>query len=313
MVREPLPGRYARREGPDEELVIYRPLGNTGFDASILGLGGESALYKRSREASRIIERAFDLGINYFDTAPVYHDSELNLGDVLPPVRRQVFIATKVEERGYDGARRQIDESMKRLRTDYLDLVQIHSLDTMEEVAEVLRDDGAVRAVQDAKDAGVVRLIGVSGHADPEVLLAAIDGHSFDTILMALNPAEVHVRSFQEELLPEAVRKGMGVIAMKVLARGLLSAKARIAPRTSIHYVLSLPVSNIILGVMNQAQLDRDAEIVQLIDRLGPMSKTDMRNLEAQTKPFAQALNFYRKGNENMPFPSPPNMVKEAL
>ena len=293
--------------------MIYRPLGNTGFDASVLGLGGESALYRRSREAGRIIERAFDLGINYFDTAPVYHDSELNLGDVLPPVRRQVFVATKVEERGYDGARRQIDESLKRLRTDYLDLVQIHSLDTMDEVAEVLRDDGAVRAVQEAKDAGVARFVGVSGHADPEVLLAAIDGHPFDTILMALNPAEVHVNSFQQELLPAAVRKDMGIVAMKVLARGLLSAKANVRPQSSIHYVLSLPVSNVILGVMNQAQLERDVRIVQLIDRLGPMSETDMRDLEARTQPFARELNFYRKGNESMPFPEPPNMVKEAL
>jgi aryl-alcohol dehydrogenase-like predicted oxidoreductase len=293
--------------------MIYRPLGNTGFETSVLGLGGESALYKRSREAARIIERAFDLGINYFDTAPVYHDSELNLGDVLPPVRRQVFVATKVEERGYDGARRQIDESMRRLRTDYLDLVQIHSLDDMEEVDEVLRDDGAVRAIQEAKDAGVVRLAGVSGHADPEVLLAAIDGHPFDAILMALNPAEVHVRPFQRDLLPEAVRKGMGIMAMKVLARGLLSAKANVRPQSSIHYVLSLPVSNVVLGVMNQAQLERDVRIVQLIDRLGPMSQTDMRDLEGRTKPFARELNFYRKGGEGLPFPSPPNMVRDAL
>jgi len=293
--------------------VIYRPLGNTGFDTSVLGLGGESALYKRSREAGRIVERAFDLGINYFDTAPVYHDSELNLGDVLPPVRRQVFVATKVEERGYDGARRQIDESLRRLRTNYLDLVQIHSLDTMDEVAEVLREDGAVKAVQEAKDAGVVRLIGVSGHADPEVLLAAIDGHPFDTVLMALNPAEVHVRSFQPALLPAAAAKGMGIMAMKVLARGLLSAKANVRPQSSIHYVLSLPVSNVVLGVMNQAQLERDVRIVQLIDRLGPMSATDMRDLEERTRPFARELNFYRRGNESMPFPSPPNMVKEAL
>lgn len=293
--------------------MIYRPLGKTGFETSALGLGGESGIYKRTRPAARIIERAIELGINYFDTAPVYDESELNFGDVLPQVRDRVFIATKVEERGYDAAWRQLEASLKRLRTDHIDLWQIHHLDRLDEVDDIFQDDGAVRAVHEAKEQGIVKFAGVTGHTDPEVLLAAIERYPFDTILMALNPAEVHVHSFQEKLLPTAVEKDMGIMAMKVLARGLFTEHLGWKPVLPIHYVLSLPVSNVVLGVMNQEQLERNVKIVNDFERLGSMLERDMRALEQDSSSYANELTFFRKGNENQPFPYPPDMVTEAL
>lgn len=293
--------------------MIYRPLGKTGFNTSALGLGGESAIYKRGRPAAKIIEKAIDLGVNYFDTAPTYDESELNFGDVLPQVRDRVFIATKVEERGYDGAWRQLEASLKRLRTDHIDLWQIHHLDRPDEIDEIFEDDGVVRAVQEAKEQGLTRFVGVSGHTDPEVLETAIERYTFDTILMALNPAEVHVHSFQESLLPVAVSKDMGIMAMKVLARGLIMEHLGWNAVLPIHYVLSLAVSNVVLGVMNEEQLVRDAEIVNEFSRLGPMPEEDMRRLEQDSSSYANELTFFRKGNENFPFPYPPNMVRKAF
>ncbi len=293
--------------------MIYRPLGSTGFTTSALALGGESALYLRGNTASQIVERAFELGINYFDTAPVYDDSELNLGDVLPGVRGRAFIATKIEERSYDGAWRQFEQSLQRLRTTYVDMLQIHNLSEQEELDEISEDNGALQMLHEAKEQGLVKFTGVTGHAEPEVLREAIARYPFDGILMALNPAEVHVHSFQTALLPEAVEKGMAVMAMKVLARGLFWQKAGLKPNLPIHYVLSLPVSNVVLGVMNIEQLERNVEIVEQFEKLGPMPEEGMRALEEDTRSFAQDLNFYRKGNEHMPFPVPPDMVIDAL
>ena len=293
--------------------MLYRPLGSTGFTTSAFGLGGESALYLRGDTAQRIIERAFDLGINYFDTAPVYDDSELNLGDVLPQVRNRVFIATKIEERGYDGAWRQFEQSLQRLRTTYVDLLQIHNLSEQEELDEISEDNGALQMLHEAKEQGLVRFTGVTGHAEPEVLREAIARYPFDGILMALNPAEVHVHSFQAALLPEAAAKGMAVMAMKVLARGLIWEKAGLKPNLAIHYVLSLPVSNAVLGVMNVEQLERNVETFEQFEKLGPMPEDGMKSLEEDTRAFAQDLNFYRKGNEHLPFPVPPDMTIDAL
>lgn len=286
----------------------FRPLGKTGFYASALGLGGESALYKRGRDAARIIERAVELGINYYDTAPLYQDSELNYGDVLPAVRDHVFIATKTDQRDYDGAWRQFQDSLKRLRVDHVDLLQIHHLDFPGEVTEILSDRGAVRMAQEAKERGLARFIGVTGHSDPEVLLSAVDGHPFDAILIALNAGEAHVHSFQERLLPRAVELGMGVMAMKVLARGKILDAVPDAEQ-AIRYVLSLPVSNVVIGVMNVRQLERNAEIVS---RFAPLRADEMAALEAATAPHAREINFYRKGLEDMPFPVPSDMVTEA-
>jgi aryl-alcohol dehydrogenase-like predicted oxidoreductase len=290
--------------------MIYRPLGKTGVWTSALALGGESALYRRGPEAARIIDRAYGLGINYFDTAPLYAESELNLGDVLPSVRNGVFIATKTDRRDYDGAWRQFEESLQRLRTDHVDLLQIHHLDLDEELGEIFASSGAVRMLHEAKEQGLARFVGVTGHSDPDVLLTAINRYPFDTILMALNPAEVHVHSFQKRLLPRAVELEMGVMAMKVLARGEVF---RFTPGVEppIRYALTLPTSNVVLGVMNEAQLERDAEVVS---RFQPLRADEIAAIEDAASLHAQEVNYYRKGLiETAPFPTPETMTAEVL
>jgi aryl-alcohol dehydrogenase-like predicted oxidoreductase len=204
--------------------MIYRRLGKTGVSVSAFGLGGESALYKLSDKAVRLVRRAYSLGVNYFDTAPLYQDSELVYGEALQGIRDKVFLATKTDQRDYDGAWRQFEASLRRLRVPWVDLLQIHHLDFMDEVDAILDPRyGALRMAEEARAQGLTRFVGVTGHSDPQVLLAAIERHPFDTILMALNPAEVHIESFQKDLLPRAVELDLGILAMKVFARGVLA------------------------------------------------------------------------------------------
>jgi aryl-alcohol dehydrogenase-like predicted oxidoreductase len=289
--------------------MIYRWLGRTGFQTSALGLGGESALDKRSDKAVAIIERAITLGVNYFDTAPLYEESELNYGQVLPRRRDKMFIATKTDQRDYDSAWRQFENSLKRLRVDRVDLLQIHHLDSDEEIKAIFDKNGVVKMVNEAKDQGLTGFIGVTGHRDPDVLLSAITKGDFDTILLAVNPADIHVHSFMG-LIGEAMKREMGIMAMKVLARGKFTELLGWRATDPIHYVLSLGVSNAVIGVMNEAQLVKNA---QTVSDWQMMPEDRMQALETATKAQAQDLNFYRKGNENMPFPRPPNMVTEAL
>ncbi len=287
----------------------YRPLGRTGFTTSTLALGGESALYRRSAHAVQIILDALELGVNYFDTAPAYEDSELNLGEVLPTRRDDMFIATKTDQRGYDDAWRQFEVSLKRLRVDSVDLLQIHHLGEMSELDQVFSTDGAIRMLYEAREQGLTKYLGVTGHRDPKVLLKAIDIFQFDTILVALNPAEVHIRSFQTELLPAATQKGMGIMAMKALARGMLQKYAEIDVREAMRYTLTLPVSNIVMGVMGLDQLANDAEYA---DEFRPLTPAEMTALETRTSDHARRINFYRRGGIG-DFPTPEAMERRAL
>lgn len=271
----------------------YRTFGSTGVQCSILGLGGESALYRRTEAAVEIIVRALELGVNYFDTAPLYQDSELNYGEVTPYARDQMFLATKIDQRDRDGAWRQFENSLRRLRTGYVDLLQIHHLDAHAEVDAVLRPRGAVAMVEEARAQGLVRFVGISGHSDPDVLLRALRGHRFDTILLALNPADVHRLSFQERLLPYADRSGVGIVAMKVFARGeVFSALA--SAEDALGYVWSLPVDLAIVGIENVAQLERN---VQAASAFRPMSSARMMALEAAVASDEERINYYRLGS----------------
>jgi aryl-alcohol dehydrogenase-like predicted oxidoreductase len=276
--------------------VQYRTFGSTGIQCSLLGLGGESALYRRSDAAVQIIVRALELGVNYFDTAPLYKDSELNYGEVTPYARDRMFLATKTDQRDRDGAWRQFEQSLRRLRTDHVDLLQIHHLDEHVEVDAVLRPDGAVAMAEEARAQGLVRYVGISGHTDPEVLLRALVGHRFDSILLALNPADVHRLSFQARLLPHADQSGIGIVAMKVFARGEVfgpTGPIRSAA-DALGYVWSLPVDLAIVGIDNVAQLERNAAIAAAFR---PMALDRMKALESATAQDEERINFYRRGS----------------
>jgi aryl-alcohol dehydrogenase-like predicted oxidoreductase len=273
--------------------VQYRTFGSTGFSCSILGLGGESALYQRSDAAVAIIVRALELGVNYFDTAPLYKDSELNYGEVTPYARNRMFLATKTDQRDRDGAWRQFERSLRRLRIDHVDLLQIHHLDEHAEVDSVLAPSGAVMMAEEARAQGLVRYIGVTGHTDPDVLLNALTRHRFDSILLALNPADVHRLSFQARLLPYADTSGIGIVAMKVFARGEVFPAIRSA-EDALGYVWSLPVDLAVVGIDNVAQLERNAAIASMFQPLAPER---LAALEVATAVDEERINFYRRGS----------------
>ncbi len=204
--------------------IPRRPLGRTGHEVTQFALGGEGVLrtHGRMAEAVAVIHRALDQGVNYCDTAPAYAGSLDYYGAALGERRRDVFLASKTHDRTRDGSLRLLEESLNRLHTDHLDLWQLHDLRTPGDLSAIFGRGGALEALVQAREEGRVRFLGLTGHHDPAILLEAMGRFDFDTVLMALNAADVHRLSFARSVLVEAVRKGMGVIGMKVYAAGNL-------------------------------------------------------------------------------------------
>ncbi|MGQ9920136.1 MAG: aldo/keto reductase [Desulfobacca sp.] len=200
-----------------------RPLGQTGVEVTALGLGGEGILrtYRRHQEAQVVIRAALEAGIRYFESARAYADSEMYLGYGLKAYRDQIFLSSKSHGRSRVEAEAHLHTTLKNLQTDHLDLWQVHDLRTREEVMAIGRPGGALEAFYRAKEQGKTRFIGVTGHHDPDILRLAIKTYDFDTVLLPVNPAEPHYRSFLP-LAQEAAAQGLGVIGMKVLCRGIL-------------------------------------------------------------------------------------------
>lgn len=276
-----------------------RVLGRTGLNVTILGLGGESILSKNDKysEAIDYVHRALELGINYFDTAPIYSPSEKRLGEALSGTdRNKIVIASKTDKRDRDGALKQLDETLENLKTDHIDIWQIHHIDHQDEVNMIFGNGGAIEALQEAKEDGRVRYLGVTGHYDPEPLLDCINRFNFDTLLMVTNPADVHKHSMIKQLLPEANKKDMGVVGMKVCCRGRLFAPQYITGmEEALPYSLSLPISTAIVGHDNIDQLEENVRIAKIFDSL---SESEMKELENKTKKYSHLALFFRKGNE---------------
>ncbi|MFI5180479.1 MAG: aldo/keto reductase [Thermoanaerobaculia bacterium] len=293
-----------------------RNFGKTGFRVGIFSLGGQAAIEQPENEdvAVPIVEKALDLGLNYIDTSARYGGekrwSERHIGKVMKRRRSEAFLATKTHDRTRDGSLKLLETSLKLLETDHVDLWQIHNLTSMEEVDRMFAPDGAVKALQEAREQRLVRFLGVTGHADPDVLLEAIRRFPFDTILMALNAADPHHKSFQKELLPTAVEKEMGIVGMKIPARGRILASFRPPPpeqQTSwtrgatspgtltmseaMRYVLSLPVSTVIIGVDSIAQLEEDVKIARSFT---PLSGGQLAALTAKVEPVMKQALFFR-------------------
>lgn len=291
-----------------------RNLGRTGFRVGLFSLGGQAAVEQPDNEAVAvpIVERALDLGVNYIDTAARYGGdarwSERYIGTVMKRRRHEVFLASKTRDRSRDGSLRSLETSLKLLNTDHLDLWQIHNLARMEEVDEIFAPGGAMEALQAAREQKLVRFLGVTGHADPAVLIKAIRRFPFDAVLLALNAADPHHLSFKRDLLPLAVEKEMAIIGMKIPARGLLlsswrppaegtSRLAATVPGTlnmseAMRYVLSLPVSTVIVGCDSIAQLEENVAIAR---DFRPLADTQMAALEAKAAPVHRQALFFRR------------------
>ena len=298
------------------EAMPTRNLGKTGFRVGIFSLGGQAAIEKAENDAVAVplIERALDLGVNYVDTSARYGGearwSERYFGQVMAKRRNEAFLATKTHERTRDGSLRLLETSLKLLRTDHVDLWQLHAMSTMEDVEKVCAKGGALEAFAEAREQKLVRFLGLSGHTDPAVLAEAIRRFPFDTILLAVNAADPHHLSFQQELLPLAVEKEMGIVGMKVPARGRILAgyvpppleeqRGRIkatrpgtlSMREAMRYVLSLAVSTVIVGCDSIPQLEENVAIARAFT---PLAREQMAALERKAEPVArQSLWFHR-------------------
>ncbi len=277
--------------------IPRRLLGKTGHDVTQFALGGEGVLrtHGRAAEAVAVINRALDQGVNYCDTAPAYAGSLDYYGLALGERRRQVFLASKTHDRSRDGSLRLLDESLKRLRTDHLDLWQLHDLRSSGDLEMIFGRGGALEALLQAREEGRVRFLGLTGHHDPAILLEAMRRFAFDTVLVALNAADVHRLSFAQTVLVEAARRGMGVIGMKVFAAGALiqGAPSPLSSAGAMGYVLSLPgVSTVIIGCSSPAEVDENAGNARAFV---PLDEPAMRVLEEGTRSHARLFTSYKK------------------
>ena len=250
--------------------VPTRVFGRTGESLTVIGQAGGRFPLCTFDEAKAITRRAYDLGINYFDNAHGYWNgrSEEVFGAVLPEVRKDVFITTKSTARTREAATAELDLSLKRMRTDYVDLWQIHAVGEMEEVDQIFGPDGAIEAFEAAKKAGKCRFMGFTGHRDPRVHMAMLERYDgYDTILMPLNPADPSYLSFERMVLPEAKRRGLGIQGMKSLANAKLLQSFSV--RQCIQYVLSLPIHCLAVGCTTIGQIEDDVRIAREFEQFG--------------------------------------------
>jgi len=265
--------------------IPQRTFGKTGEKLTVIGQAGGRFPLISFEEAKAITLRAYDLGINYFDNAHGYWAgrSEEVYGAVLPPYRKQVFITTKSTNRTRQGAADELDLSLKRLKTDYVDLWQIHGVGEKQEVEQIFGPGGAIEAFEAAKKAGKCRFIGFTGHHDPYVHLEMLKAYDkYDSILMPLNAADPGYLSFEKLVLPEAVTRGMGIQGMKSLANAKLLQDFSV--RECLTYVLSLPVSCVPLGCTTIGQLEDDVRVAQ---QFKPLTAEEMDPLRQRAKEIA--------------------------
>ena len=286
-----------------------RPLGRTGHNVRLFSLGGQAVIEQPgTRDLSvAIINRAIDLGVNYIDTAAAYGRprdaskqrwemdgiSQTYIGEVMATRRKEVFLASKTDDRTRDGSLRLLEQSLRLLKTDHLDLWQLHNVQRDEQIEQIFGKDGAIEAMQKARDQKMVRFLGITGHFDPAVLLKGVQRFEFDTILMALNAGDPHRFSFQQELLPLVSSRKMGIIGMKIPARDRLFRPDGITSmKDAMGYVLTLPVSTVIIGCKTVQQLE---ENIQIARSFTPMAKTEMARLERLTAGYVDEAQWFKR------------------
>ena len=274
--------------------IPTRPLGKTGRHVTLFGLGGEGVLrtWGREREAARVINQALDQGVTYCDSAPAYSGCLDYFGAALGERRQQVFLASKTHDRSRDGSLRLLDDTLRRTRSDHLDLWQLHDLRTLDDLDRIFGKGGALEALLQAKSEGRVKHLGITGHHDPAILLEAMRRFAFDTVLVALNAADVHRLPFISTVVAEAVKQNMGIIAMKVCAQKRVLARMSMAE--ALGYVWSIPgVSLAIVGCETPAEVDENADIARAFQA---MTAEGMRELEGRTRRDALALGYFKRG-----------------
>ena len=277
----------------------YRILGRTGERVSAIGVGGWHLGLSHVDEplSVRIVHEALDRGINFLDNSWDYNDgaSEIRVGRALKNgYRQKAFVMTKIDGRSKTEARRQLDESLRRLGTDCIDLVQHHEVIRYEDPHRIFDEEGANAALIEARAAGKLRYIGFTGHKDPHIHLHMLEladqvGFAFDTVQMPLNVMDAHYRSFERLVLPELLKRDIGVLGMKSLANGVILKSGIVTAIECLHYALSLPTSVVITGIDSLERLDQAFEAARTV-RL--MNEADRRALLAKTGSAASRGEF---------------------
>jgi len=289
-------GLYADDERKGD--VIYRQLGRTGERVSAIGIGGSHIGNPTDEQvAIRIIRTAIDRGINFMDNCWDYHDgkSEVWMGHALRDgYRQKVFLMTKFDGRTKESAAKQIEESLKRLETDHLDLIQYHENIRMEDPDRFFAEGGPLEALQEAKKAGKIRFIGFTGHKDPAVHLRMLEvahqhNFHFDTAQMPLNILDAQFRSFAHQVVPKLVEQGIAVLGMKPMASGAIPKNNIATGIEWLHYALSLPTSVVITGCDTPDRVDQTMEAMRTFK---PMTKTELSSLLAKTRDAAMTGKF---------------------
>ncbi len=305
-----------------KDAMPTRNLGRTGFQVGIFSLGGQAAIERTFNAdlSAEIVNRALDLGVNYIDSAAAYGKdeewgraygtSERHIGQVMKSRRSEAFLTSKTHYRDYDGSMRLLESSLENLQTDHLDLWQIHNLKTPDQLEQIFAKDGAIKALEKAQAEGMVRHVGVTGHYEPLILVEALKRYDFETILMVVSAADPNYLSFKDHLLPTALEKGVGIIGMKLAARGRLLSEwtpppveeqrpsmatplpGTITMKESIGYSCTLPVSTNIVGVDNIEQLEQN---VKWASEFVPYSPEKMVELEKRTLPIVRQALYFRR------------------
>jgi predicted aldo/keto reductase-like oxidoreductase len=278
--------------------IPYRKLGRTGEQVSVIGLGGfHIGMNMSESDAILLVRTAVDRGINFMDNSWDYNngESEIRMGKALRDgYRQKVFLMTKLDGRTKEAAAKQLDESLRRLQTDHVDLIQHHEVIRFDDPDRIFAEGGAHEAVLEAKKAGKVRYIGFTGHKDPHVHLymlevAAKHGFVFDTVQMPLNVMDAHFRSFGHLVLPELMKQDIGVLGMKSMGDGIILKSGVVKPIECLHYAMNLPTSVVITGIDKMQILDQAIEAAKSFK---PMRATAVEALLAKTKQSAADGQF---------------------
>jgi uncharacterized protein len=295
-IAQPRPNAPAKR--PESPNMIYRELGTTGERVSAIGMGGyHLGKQTDASESINLIHAGIDRGITFLDNCWDYNEgiSEVRMGQALRNgYREKVFLMTKMDGRTAKEYNKQLEESLGRLQTDVVDLVQFHEVIRMEDPDRIFAPGGAIEAAIAARQAGKIRYIGFTGHKDPAVhlrMLETAQKHSFhfDTVQMPINVMDAHFRSFTKEVMPVALKQGIGILAMKTFGDPFILRSNTVQPIEALHYGLTQPVSVIITGIDNMQVLDQAFEAARTFK---PLDQTQVNSLLARTAPAAGEGKF---------------------
>jgi aryl-alcohol dehydrogenase-like predicted oxidoreductase len=309
-------GAAEKALGATANSLPKRRLGKTGEMVSCIGFGLGSRYCSIPDEdaAQALLERAFVLGVTYFDTSASYTRrgierlSETRLGEFSKKRRKDVFLATKFDPRDRDSALRSVEQSLKLLQTDYVDLIQIHSLSNLDDLQRMTGANGAIAAIQQLKEQKIARFIGITGHNDGLAMTEALRRHDFDTVLMALNAAQSAnsiaarkmeaIPAFEQSALPVALQKNTGILSMKVMGQGMLvgSSAGRASPAELLQFNLSQPVASVVIGCEKLAPLEQN---VQAAVNFTPISESAKQKLQEKVAPSRSAWQNFLRTHED--------------